>query len=147
MQEYKIVKQVLLDFMDDEDIFYDEEENSFSTPLCIIGEFDGTWQLSFDLAVISEGRDVILASQLIVELMNHQIMINIDSAYYPIYDKDDKYADLLWESDIYKKVISEQKDYEVAKEELIKEMLSGKVEDKEVESNVVEMKKENSNLN
>lgn len=134
MQEYKIIKQVLLDYVDEETIFYDEEENWISCPFGIIGEYDGVWSVSFDLTILHSAKEMILGTSLVIDLMNHQIMCQLDSPFYSIFTSDGVCKDLLWESEIHKVMEESKESYEVVKERLTKKILD--VVSEEVKSDI-----------
>jgi hypothetical protein len=148
MQEYKIIKQVLKDYIDDDFIFYEEEENSFQTPLGIIGEFDGVWSISFDLTTLPTAREMLIGINLIIDLMNHQIMVQRDEAFYSVFDGEGICVGLLWESSIYKCIqeTEEDIDYDEAKEQLMKDMIENKDKEESTEPRA-DTSISNNNLN
>lgn len=123
MQEYKIIKQVLLDYVDEETIFYEEEENCFYFLFGVLGEYDEVWSISFDLTLLPTSREMLIACNLIIDLMNRQIMCQMDSPFYSIFTSDGVCKDLLWDSDIYKEMQESKENYEVVKERLTKKIL------------------------
>ena len=123
MQEYKIIKQVLLDYVDEETIFYEEEENCFYFLFGVLGEYDEVWSISFDLTLLPTSREMLIACNLIIDLMNRQIMCQMDSSFYSIFTSDGVCKDLLWDSDIYKEMQESKENYEVVKERLTKKIL------------------------
>lgn len=131
MQEYKIIKTIFIEYFDEEYIFYNEKDNSFQVPMGIIAEFDNKWHISFDLTYITDPRDIILFSTIIVELTNHQIMCVIDSPFYTIFDETGLCIDLLWETTIIEKMFDTKKSYEDIKDELIQEKLNKKLKEKQ----------------
>jgi len=123
LQEYKIIKQVLLDYVDEETIFYEEEENCFYFLFGVLGEYDEVWSISFDLTLLPTSREMLIACNLIIDLMNRQIMCQMDSPFYSIFTSDGVCKDLLWDSDIYKEMQESKENYEVVKERLTKKIL------------------------
>lgn len=142
MQEHKIIKSILTDYFDEENIFYDVEENSFQCPMGIIAEFDDVWCISFDLTYVTDPRDTVLFSTIILDMANHQIMCSMDCPFYTVFNENDICVDILWDTDIMKKMLDDKINYSEAKDFLIKEMLAKDVtENKEVQTPEV------SNLN
>jgi hypothetical protein len=124
MQEYKIIKTIFMNYFEEEYIFYNKKDNSFQIPMGIIAEFDNKWHISFDLAYISDPRDMILFSTIIIELANHQIMCVMDSSFYTIFDETGVCIDILWETTIIEKMFDTKKSYEDIRDILMKEILN-----------------------
>jgi hypothetical protein len=142
LQEHKIIKSILIDYFDEEYIDYDEEENSFQVPIGVIAEFDDVWHISFDLTYVTDPRDTILFSTVLLELANHQIMCAMDCPFYTIFNEEDICVDVLWDTSIMEKMLDSKKSYNEVKEELIKEILDKDlVENKKQETQIA------SNLN
>jgi hypothetical protein len=142
LQEYKIIKSILLDIIDEDFIVYDEEENSFITPFCMIKEFDDIWYISFDLSFNTDARSLIFCTKFIRDLMNHQIMVEIDTAFYKIMkENSNEVIDILWDSDIYNFMDTNNNElqYEEAKEILIKQIKEDNKNIKEIKNNSKEI--------
>ena len=133
MQEYKIVKMILSDYVGADNVQYDEEENSFNTPICMVTEEDGVWFISFNLTLITEPKDIVLAANIINIFNQHQIMIEVAESYYLVFDENEICIELLWESDIYTRMEESEFTYEEARIVLTKEIIDNisAVENKE----------------
>ena len=123
MQEYKIVKMILSDYVGADNVQYDEEENSFNTPICMVTEEDGIWGMSFNLTLIKEPKDIILIANIINIFNQHQIIVEVFESYYLVFDENEICIELLWESDIHTRMKESEFTYEEARIILTKEII------------------------